>query len=98
MRLLAKLFILAILIPLEIWLYALTISILWGWFIVPVFALAALTMPQAYGIGVLMMFLTHRVSQDKDTKEENVYEVFGASISKSLICLLMGWICVTFFM
>lgn len=35
------------------------LKILWGWFMVPVFSLPALTIPAALGIGIVVSFLTH---------------------------------------
>lgn len=42
------------------------LSILWGWFIVPVFHLAVLSIPQAIGLGMIVAFLTYRYEEKDD--------------------------------
>lgn len=45
----------------------LAVSVLWGWFVVPVFGLPALSIAQAYGLALLVGMLTHRgTKSDKD--------------------------------
>lgn len=44
------------------------LKVIWGWFMVPVFGLPALTIPAALGIGILVSYLTQNsVSPDQQT-------------------------------
>lgn len=42
------------------------LSILWSWFMVAVFALPALTIPQAIGVSLVVSYLTHQVDHKDD--------------------------------
>jgi hypothetical protein len=73
---------------------------LWLWFVVPLFEVPALSIPQAIGLGVIVGYLTH---QDRYTKREGdemltalIYGILSG-IMTPLIGLLIGWI-VTLFM
>ena len=48
-------------------------STLWGWFIIPIFGLTALSIPQAIGISMIVSFLTYQFqpSNKQNTKEDD---------------------------
>lgn len=94
--------------------YGITVSILWGWFVVPLFHLPMLTIPQALGLSLAVKYLTHGQPQvDQTTKEKSVElktpeekadaaaRVVGAlfePILRALAALGSGWVIHTFFM
>jgi hypothetical protein len=67
------------------------LSILWEWFMVPVFALPSLTIPTAIGISLVVSYLTHHyVDTDKD--EENAAKVGMYAFLKPVVVLAIGWV------
>jgi hypothetical protein len=75
-------------------------SVLWGWFIVPIFHLPALGIASAIGIALVISFLTYQVSTPHGD-DQGVAEKLSSNLTLSflypLICLLVGWV-VTWFM
>lgn len=71
------------------------LSVLWGWFIVPVFGLPALPVVAAIGINLVISFLTY---QPIESKSENgdamsaIGKAINAGILYPTIILFMGWI------
>ncbi|MGC3984817.1 MAG: hypothetical protein QM777_08865 [Pseudorhodoferax sp.] len=60
----------------------LAVSVLWGWFVVPLFGLPALSIAQAYGIALLVGLLTHQESKaDKD--EDGFAMVLGEAFLRA---------------
>jgi len=46
----------------------LAVSVMWGWFVVPVFGLPSLSIAQAYGLALVVGVLTHKGTKaDKDS-------------------------------
>lgn len=65
--------------------YALTY--LWAWFVVPLFALPALSVPQAYGLMLVTgLFKSHRKSPDK------IWEIYFIGALGPLAALGVGYI------
>ena len=72
----------------------LTLSILWGWFVVPAFSLPTLSLLQAYGLALVLR--AARGYQDQPKSEDG----FGAAMAKAFITpplvagllLLVGWV------
>lgn len=71
-----------------------TIAILWGWFIVPTFHMAQLTLTQALGLGIFAGYIAHTPS---NTKDEELGTILLRPFVRSLLCLFVGFI-VTLFM
>jgi Na+(H+)/acetate symporter ActP len=70
------------------------LSILWEWFIVPVFGLPSLSVPTAIGIAIITSMLTSKIAyKDKDKQEmmDNVAALVGVLLSP-FITLLFGYI------
>ena len=69
------------------------LSILWGWFIVPVFGLPALIIPVAIGISIIAGMLTsqktYNEATDKDAKKWLPWVTFAVGPA---VALLAGWI------
>jgi len=63
---------LSVLILLEMLLTGWVISVLWVWFIVATFNIAALTVPQSIGIALLVGYLTKEYNTSKNTEMDNV--------------------------
>lgn len=74
---------------------------LWAWFVVPVFGLPLLTLPQAFGLSLLCHYWTwqHISIKCKDERPvaERIAEVAGLLIAP-WFTLLLGWICKAYFL
>lgn len=66
------------------------LGILWGWFIIPVFALPALNIPQAIGLGIVVSWLTYHYEKSDDNTDW-VHAVTTV-IMRPIIVLLLGYI------
>lgn len=69
-----------------------TMTVLWGWFVVPVFALPALGVAQALGLAFTISFM---LSLDlKNTSQESVkpMTLVAKSYGRVLAALGLGWI------
>jgi hypothetical protein len=74
-------------------------SVLWKWFIVPVFpAMPLLSIPVAIGIAMVVSFLSYQYQHNKD--ERSAVEQFSSAIGITLLypalALLVGWIVTLF--
>ena len=78
--------------------YALTI--LWGWFIMPIFNVPSLNIPVAIGIAMVVSFLTYDPDLDGVKKEQEWSEKFLVNIVyaflKPTFALFFGWIITLF--
>ena len=70
------------------------LSVLWGWFMVPIFGMPALSIPAAIGVWMVIGFITHQTidADDSRTSEKKLYESIGQAISRPLLALLVGYI------
>jgi hypothetical protein len=69
------------------------LSILWGWFFVPILGLPALGVAQAIGISTVVGYLTH---QHRKTPEGEEAEAFAYIAAQPLFALLIGYIVKSF--
>lgn len=73
--------------------YALTI--LWGWFVVPTFGAPALSIPVAFGLSLIVSFMTHQESKsaksDDDGFWRTLFKSFFIAIIRPGYALLLGW-------
>lgn len=67
------------------------LSILWGWFFVPILKLPPLTVPQAIGIALVVGYFT-RQKQPSSKSSDEAYETIGYAFLAPLVTLLIGWI------
>jgi len=67
------------------------LSVLWAWFMVPTFGLAALTIPQALGLSIIASCLTSHPNS-RDSSGESAVETFLRSILRPLIALACGFV------
>jgi hypothetical protein len=74
------------------------LSILWGWFIVPFFGLAPLTVPMAIGVVLIASFLTSRYLHIEDERRpsEKLASVAGHEFLYPAVVLGVGWIVLQF--
>jgi len=70
------------------------LTVLWGWFVVPLFRLPELTIPAALGLSLVVGYMT------KDGQQMKTGEDFGGAVFKALIALALkpavtlgvGWV------
>lgn len=72
------------------------LTILWGWFIVPIFHLPALTLIPALGLGIVAGYLTYQTPPDVETVKrgswERMFVTVGGALIQPLITLVVAWI------
>jgi hypothetical protein len=69
-----------------------TLSVLWGWFIVPL-GVVSIGIPAAMGIAMLVAMMTW---QDVVTQKRELGGAFGVAIGQCLFALLAGYILTLF--
>lgn len=68
------------------------LSVLWSWFIVPIFSLPLLTIPQSIGVACVVALFKSIPSSNKDeTTGEKVGKIVGGLIAP-LFAVAFGWI------
>jgi len=90
---------LVIVVPASIIMNGWVLSIVWGWFIVPLFHFPELTIPYAIGISsVIGLFMHGRTSNQKDerTLSKKIMRAFSAAFLAPLMVLGFGWIVLQF--
>lgn len=72
------------------------LSVLWKWFIVPVFGVTPISIPVAIGIALVVSFLTHKTSYTRNEKDKKsdlpTPASFGSIFLFPTFALLFGWI------
>lgn len=73
------------------------VSVLWSWFVVPLFAVPALSVAQAIGLSIVIAVFTHQV---QESETDGLWDAIGKSIGAALVTptmyLAMGWIVQSF--
>lgn len=69
---------------------------LYWWFIVPIFTLPALSLPQAIGISYLVRYMTAQEQRSEDSDIEDLFKRFAKSFVMSFVVLGIGWIITLF--
>lgn len=68
------------------------LTVLWGWFVVPTFALPKLSIAVAIGLTLIVgMFKSYQVKNEEKSTEDKVVE-WVAGILVPLFILFLGWI------
>jgi hypothetical protein len=70
------------------------LSKLWMWFIVDIFHLPPLSMGQAYGLALVISYLTHQVTNCQEKEEELSTKIVGMIIGPVIAALVtvgIGW-------
>jgi hypothetical protein len=65
------------------------LSVMWTWFVVPVFHLPLLTIPYALGIGLLM---TSLAGASSNKREESLFSSIATMVLTPWFLLLVAWI------
>lgn len=72
------------------------LSILWGWFISPVFGIPAITVGQAIGLAMVVSYLTYQHTENnaskKDEKTSYYVGLIVALLLRPLVTLGIGYI------
>lgn len=76
-----------------IW-YGFVLSIMWGWFVVPVFHVEPLRIPYAIGLAYIVQWLTHQTRKQEDDPELG-YLLYMALLRPAIL-LFAGWIVTKF--
>lgn len=73
-------------------------SILWGWFIVPTFGIAALSIAQALGVSLTFSYISSAKPDDDSTKssEDRLISAISWTITKAAMAISIGWIVKSF--
>ena len=73
-------------------------SILWGWFIVPIFGLPVLSIPLAIGLSMVVSFLTYQFIHTVDDRsvKDKAIEGISLGILHPAFALFFGWIVTLF--
>lgn len=75
------------------------LSVLWRWFVVPVFGVPALSVSYAIGISIVMGYLTHQyqsTASDGKTWQKQFSDSLAYCLAKPAISLLFGWVVTLF--
>lgn len=70
-------------------------SILWGWFVVPVFNVPVLSIPAAIGLALIVSHLSHQydaASSEKRDEEETLASAIVYCLMRPIICVLIGFV------
>ena len=68
------------------------LSVLWGWFVVPL-GVPDIGIAWSIGLAALISMITH---QDVKTEDRELGVAIGIAIATPLMCLLFGWIAHSF--
>ena len=88
-----------IIVPLSMIMHGWVLSIMWGWFVVPLFGLPALTIPYAIGISAVVGIFKGNSTANKDdnkTATTKFLEALFVAFVAPLITLGFGWIVLQF--
>ena len=76
--------------------YGYALSLLWAWFIAPIFGLPALTITQALGVAIVVGLLTHQaMPNDSNAHTTAIDKLIPAVITlifRPLMAIICGWI------
>lgn len=78
-----------IMLPLSMMWSGYVLSVLWGWFAVPIFALPAISVAQAIAVRLVVFYMT--MESATPNKERTDSESVALIVLVPLIFLVMGW-------
>ncbi|MDB6061974.1 MAG: hypothetical protein JWM78_2077 [Verrucomicrobiaceae bacterium] len=77
-----------------------TLSIIWGWFISPLFNLPVLSISSAIGIALAAELLIRQSYNEKRYENSEISEVIGRAVGEivisPLVTVLIGWVVLGF--
>lgn len=70
------------------------IKLLWGWFMIPIFAVEAISIPEAIGLGMFAGFMTWQYNKSNNEKESNADKISTVLMMfiRPLLAIVVGWI------
>jgi hypothetical protein len=71
------------------------LSILWGWFVLPLFGLPSLSIPKAIGLALVVGVLTKQDTQSESSNKETsnpIMALIARAVFAPLFVLLIGWV------
>jgi hypothetical protein len=72
------------------------LSVLWGWFVVPMFGLPALSIPFAMGLALVVGLLTSHRLGNEATDDSKQWRMVWVAVMRPAMVLLIGWIVTKF--
>lgn len=74
------------------------LSVLWGWFVTPIFGITAPTIPMAIGFSLVVgMFSSSSSSSDKEKSTGQIIgSIIGVAIFRPAFAVFMGWVILSF--
>lgn len=82
-------FLMLLILPISLW-FGWAASVLWGWFVTPVFGLPQITITQAAGISLILALLRAKLASPKDETSLSVKAL--VIIVAPPLSVAMGWI------
>ena len=80
-------------LALSAYVYGYVLSVLWGWFIVPAFALPSISISTAIGMTIIFSFLQGPTpDDDKSQSNDELIEKTINAFVRPLVALTFGWI------
>ena len=68
------------------------LSVLWGWFVIPVFEAPRLTTVGAIGLSLIASFLTYQSNAAKKRDDDALIEALAVAAVVPAMALTMGWV------
>lgn len=72
------------------------LSVLWGWFVVPLFGLPPLSLPFAIGLALVVGLLTAHKTGNESTDPDKKWAPLVTMVARPGAALLVGWIVTKF--
>jgi hypothetical protein len=76
--------------------YGWALSVLWEWFIVPIFGLSSISITEAMGIALIIGFLSKQMPSDTKEKDKSLVELFGSYLGSTIFypffVVVLGWL------
>ena len=74
------------------------LSVLWRWFVMPTFGVAAISIPAAIGLSMVIHYITYQPVHDPRDTREKLIEALVFLFFKPAIALSFGYVVHRFFM
>lgn len=77
-------------------LYGWALSVLWGWFVVPVFGAPQITVWYAYGLTLVAAMITGQTARVNGENKKAEWSTVIATMLSPLVIVFIGWIIHTY--
>lgn len=92
----ALLLVTPLLFPVSVVASGYALAVLWGWFVVPTFHFPELSVPVAYGLWLIIGYMTYQEVDPKGLEEKSagvlVVEALIKAVLRPAFALAMGWV------